>query len=63
MKLNEILDILKSNQYKITAQRRALMQILSDNHHGLLSVEELLMSQRSYILKPTCPQSIGTLRF
>lgn len=41
MKLNEILDILKSNQYKITAQRRALMQILSDNHHGLLSVEEL----------------------
>lgn len=41
MTLNEIIDVLRSNNYKITEQRRALMQILSDNHHGLLSVEEL----------------------
>lgn len=41
MIINELLDILKSNQYKITEQRRAIMQILSNHHHGMLSVEEL----------------------
>ncbi len=42
MNLTEIITILKNHNYKITEQRRAILQILSNhNHHGLLSVERL----------------------
>jgi len=42
MNLTEIITILKNHNYKITEQRRAILQILSEhNHHGLLSVERL----------------------
>lgn len=41
MTLDELIDILKSNQYKITAQRKAILQILANHHHGVLTVEDI----------------------
>ncbi|SKC81177.1 zinc uptake regulator, Fur family [Maledivibacter halophilus] len=41
MKLENIMDKLKSNGYKITEQRKAILEVLSLNHNNLISVEYL----------------------
>lgn len=41
MTLDELIDLLKSNHYKITAQRKAILQILTDNHQGVLMVDDI----------------------
>ena len=42
MKLNDLLDTLKSNGYKITEQRKTILQVLAANNTNLISVENLL---------------------
>jgi len=42
MDLNYLMDTLRSNGYKITEQRKAILQVLSDNSSNLVSVEQLL---------------------
>ncbi|WP_432404076.1 Fur family transcriptional regulator [Wukongibacter sp. M2B1] len=42
MKLNYLLDKLKSNGYKITEQRKTILQVLTSNNKNLISVENLL---------------------
>lgn len=41
MKLTDIIDKLKSNGYKVTEQRKAILQVLSSNQNNLISVEKL----------------------
>ncbi|MCT4564429.1 MAG: transcriptional repressor [Maledivibacter sp.] len=41
MELTYIIDKLKSNGYKVTAQRKAILQVLSSNQSNLISVENL----------------------
>lgn len=41
MNLNDLLDILKSNNYKITEQRKAILQVLAANSKNLISAEAL----------------------
>ncbi len=42
MSFNNLLNILKSNGYKITEQRKSILKVLSDNNDKLISVETIL---------------------
>lgn len=47
--LNDLLDKLKSNGYKITEQRKAILQALVSNNNNLITVEKLLSeSKKNY---------------
>lgn len=41
MRLNDLLDKLKSNGYRVTEQRKAILQVLALNMNNLISVERL----------------------
>lgn len=46
---NDLLDKLKSNGFKITEQRKAILQALVSNNNNLISVEKLLSeSKKNY---------------
>ncbi|MFZ7102848.1 MAG: Fur family transcriptional regulator [Peptococcaceae bacterium] len=42
MELNDLLDILKSHGYKITEQRKTILQVLAAHNQNLIPVEILL---------------------
>ncbi len=41
MNLDNLLDKLKMNGYKITVQRKAILRALAENHNNLITVENL----------------------
>lgn len=41
MTVEDLISILKEHNYKITDSRRAIMTVLAQHNHGLLSVDEL----------------------
>lgn len=41
MKLTHLVEMLQSNGYKVTEQRKAILQVLASNQKNLLSVENL----------------------
>lgn len=51
MTLDEIIEILKKNNYKITAQRKAILKVLSDHHHGLMSVDAIYSKSKKIYSK------------
>ena len=51
MKLNDLLDMLKSNGYRITEQRKAIAQVLASNHDNLISVENLFNKSKEFYSK------------
>lgn len=46
MSLNDLLDILKCNGYKITEQRKTILQVLASNTNNLISVENILSKSK-----------------
>lgn len=46
MKLNDFLEILKSKGYKITEQRKAILQVLTTSKNNLISVENILTKSK-----------------
>lgn len=42
MELTNLMEMLKSNGYKVTEQRKAILKVLSINSKNLISVEQLL---------------------
>ncbi|SHK09093.1 Fur family transcriptional regulator [Paramaledivibacter caminithermalis] len=46
MELRDIIDKLKSNGYKVTEQRKAILQVLSSNPNNLISVENLFIKSK-----------------
>lgn len=51
MKINEIFDKLKSNGYKITEQRKAILEVLNSNIDSLISVENLYKKSKEIYYK------------
>lgn len=51
MNLNDLLGILESNDYKITEQRKAILQVLAINNENLISVESLIQKSKELYQK------------
>jgi len=51
MKLNNLIDRIKSNGYKITEQRKAILQVLASNVNTLISAENLFNNSKEICYK------------
>jgi len=51
MKLDDLIEKLESNNYRITEQRKAILKVLAENNESFISVESLIQKSKELYQK------------